>query len=127
MRHDPRQKQTFRSMSHRLLKYGLMTAARNEEAFVENTIRSVVAQTALPARWIIVSDGSTDRTDSIVQKYAAQYDWIQLLRMPEHREHQFAAKVHCLRAAWEKLQPAELAVEICTVEHSRMLTTLPGV
>ncbi|HTA29517.1 MAG TPA: glycosyltransferase family 2 protein [Candidatus Cybelea sp.] len=87
-----------------------MTAARNEEALVENTIRSVVAQTALPARWIIVSDGSTDQTDSIVQKYAAQYDWIQLLRMPEHRERQFAAKVHCLRAAWEKLQPLPLDV-----------------
>ncbi len=97
-------------MSRRLLTYGLMTAARNEEALVENTIRSVVAQTALPSRWIIVSDGSTDQTDSIVQKYAAQHDWIQLLRMPEHREHQFAAKVHCLRAAWEKLQSLPLDV-----------------
>jgi poly-beta-1,6-N-acetyl-D-glucosamine synthase len=87
------------------LNYVLITAARNEEAFIENTIRSVVAQTILPARWIIVSDGSTDQTDNIVKKHAAQNDWIQLLRMPEHREYQFAAKVHCLRAAWEKLQP----------------------
>jgi biofilm PGA synthesis N-glycosyltransferase PgaC len=87
------------------LKYVLMTAARNEEAFIGNTIGSVVAQTAVPARWMIVSDGSTDQTDNIVKQYAAQYDWIELLRRPEHREHQFAAKVHCLRAAWEKLQP----------------------
>lgn len=87
------------------LKYVLMTAARNEEGFIEETIRSVVAQTALPARWMIVSDGSTDQTDAIVKKHAAQHDWIELMRRPEHREHQFAAKVHCLRAAWEKLQP----------------------
>jgi hypothetical protein len=87
------------------LQYVLITAARNEEALIENTIRSVVAQTALPARWMIVSDGSTDQTDNIVKKHAAQYDWMQLMRMPEHREHQFAAKVHCIRAAWEKLRP----------------------
>jgi biofilm PGA synthesis N-glycosyltransferase PgaC len=91
-------------MSSDPLTYVLITAARNEEAFIENTIRSVVAQTALPARWMIVSDGSTDQTDDIVKKYAAQNDWIQLLRMPEHREYQFAAKVHCIRAAWEKLK-----------------------
>jgi len=87
------------------LKYVLMTAARNEEAFIGQTIRSVVAQTVLPASWMVVSDGSTDQTDNIVKRYAAQYDWIHLLRRPEHREHQFAAKAHCLRAAWETLQP----------------------
>ena len=48
----------------------LITPARNEEAFIEETIRSVLAQTVLPRRWIIVSDGSTDRTDDIVQRHA---------------------------------------------------------
>ena len=33
----------------------------------------------------------------------------------------------CRIAVWAKLQPAELAVEISTEEHSRMLTTLPAV
>ena len=92
------------------LKYVLITAARNEEAFIENTIRSAVLQTALPARWIVVSDGSTDETDNIIKKYAAQNDWIQLLRMPEHRDYQFAAKVHCIRAAWATLQPLQFDV-----------------
>jgi hypothetical protein len=92
-------------MPSHLPKYVLITAARNEEAFIENTIHSVIAQTALPARWMIVSDGSTDQTDNIVKRYAAQYDWIQLLRMPEHCDYQFAAKVHCIRAAWEMLHP----------------------
>ncbi|HEV7924733.1 MAG TPA: glycosyltransferase, partial [Verrucomicrobiae bacterium] len=74
----------------------LLTAAHNEAAFIERTIRSVLAQTALPARWIVVSDGSIDQTDNIVKKYAAQCDWIQLLSRPERHEHQFAAKVDCL-------------------------------
>ncbi len=46
--------------------YVLITPARNEEAFIEKTIASVVSQTVLPARWVIVSDGSTDRTSEII-------------------------------------------------------------
>jgi glycosyltransferase involved in cell wall biosynthesis len=85
------------------LKYALITAARNEERFLENTIRSVAAQTVLPTKWVIVSDGSTDRTDDIVKEHAAQYGWMELMRMAGHREYQFAAKVQCIRAAWERL------------------------
>jgi glycosyltransferase involved in cell wall biosynthesis len=91
-------------MENSKLTYVLITAARNEAALIENTIRSVVAQTACPQKWVIVSDGSTDRTDDIVREYAARHDWIELLRMPERRERQFAAKVHCLKTAYEKLR-----------------------
>jgi glycosyltransferase involved in cell wall biosynthesis len=87
-----------------ILQYVLVTAARNEEAFIENTIRSVAAQTRKPLKWAIVSDGSTDRTDDIVKLYAMQYDWIELLRMPEHRDRQFAAKAHCFNAGYERVK-----------------------
>ena len=40
--------------------YVLMTAAYNEEALIEATIRSVLAQTLRPQSWVIVSDNSTD-------------------------------------------------------------------
>jgi glycosyltransferase involved in cell wall biosynthesis len=82
----------------------LVTPARNEAAFIEATIRSVVAQTVRPERWIIVSDGSTDGTDAIVQRYTNHFSWIELLRMPEHRDRQFAAKAKCFAAGYERLQ-----------------------
>ena len=82
-----------------LPSYVLVTPARNEAVLLEDTIRSVVAQTILPSHWIIVSDGSTDGTDEIVSRYAALYPWIQLLRMPERPDRQFAAKAHCFNAA----------------------------
>ena len=50
--------------------YILITAARNEENLIENTIKSVISQSIKPAKWIIVSDNSTDRTDIIVEGYA---------------------------------------------------------
>ena len=87
-----------------ILQYVLITAARNEEAFLENTIRSVVTQTRKPLRWAIVSDGSTDRTDDIVKSYARENDWIELVRMPEHRDRQYAAKAHCVNAGYARVK-----------------------
>ena len=89
------------------MRFVLITPARNEEAFLENTIRSVVAQTSRPLRWVIVSDGSTDRTDEIIRTYAARHDWIELLRMPEHRDRQFAAKAHAFNAGYARLKELE--------------------
>ena len=76
-----------------LPSYVLITPARNEAQFIELTIQSMIAQTAKPLKWVIVSDGSTDGTDEIVTRYAAEHPWIELLRMPERRERHFAGKV----------------------------------
>ena len=89
------------------LSYVLVTPARNEVAFIEQTIKSVVGQRILPKRWVIVSDGSTDGTDEIVQRYAQTYDWIELVRMPERRERHFAGKVSAFNAGFERLADVE--------------------
>ena len=74
------------------LSYVLITPARNEASFIESTIKSVVAQTKKPLKWVIVSDGSTDGTDEIVIRYSASYPWIELVRMPEHRNRDMMAR-----------------------------------
>jgi glycosyltransferase involved in cell wall biosynthesis len=76
----------------------LITPARNEVRFLEQTVESVVAQTIRPARWVIVSDGSVDGTDDIVRKYTTRYSWIQLIRMPERADRNFAGKVNAFNA-----------------------------
>lgn len=86
------------------LSYALITPARNEEAYIERTIRSVVSQTVLPVKWVIVSDGSTDRTDEIVKGYLPANPWMQLIRMPQRTERHFAAKVHAFNAGYEKVK-----------------------
>src|SRR5258707_2521510 len=72
----------------------LITPARNEAQFIELTLKSVMAQTVRPLKWVVVSDGSTGGTDDIVNKYVAGHPWIKLVRMPERRERHFAGKVH---------------------------------
>lgn len=86
------------------LTYALVTPARNERNLIEGTIRSVIAQTHLPSKWIIVSDGSTDGTDELVAGFAREHDWIELLKMPEHRDRSFAAKATCFNTALERLK-----------------------
>ncbi len=86
------------------LKYVLITPARNEEKYIEETIRSVISQSIPPERWIIVSDASTDRTDEIVKKYLPANPWIKFLRMPDERDRTFAAKVYCFNAGYENLE-----------------------
>lgn len=92
------------------MKYVLITPARNEERFVAKTLESMVAQTLLPERWVIVDDGSTDKTPEIVQRYAVDYPWMQLVRLPQRADRSFARKVHAFNAGLERLRTLEFEV-----------------
>jgi glycosyltransferase involved in cell wall biosynthesis len=82
----------------------LITPARNEEQFIAKTLDSMVAQTLLPLRWVIVDDGSSDRTAEIVDRYRAQRPWIELVRRPQHAERSFAGKVDSFNAGLERVR-----------------------
>lgn len=92
----------MQSMASRL-SYVLITPARNEGQFIESTILSVTQQTALPARWVIVNDGSTDDTGAIATRCAGKFDWIEVIDLPVRKERNFAAKVYAFRAGQERL------------------------
>jgi len=85
-------------------QYVLVTAAYNEGKFIEGTIASVTSQELRPAKWIIVSDGSTDETDRIVASYAAIYDFIRLYRLTEDHPRNFAAQANAINAGIAQLQ-----------------------
>lgn len=60
-------------------KYVIVSPIKDEEKYIETTIQSVLRQTVLPSRWIIVDDGSTDGTPRIVDHYAEKQPWITVL------------------------------------------------
>src|SRR5260370_7635449 len=88
----------------KLSKYVVITPARDEAQFIELTIRSVIGQTLLPVKWVIVSDGSTDGTDDIVKKYMPEHPWIELVRMPERRERNFAGKAYAFNTVYDQFK-----------------------
>ncbi|MFQ5737584.1 MAG: glycosyltransferase [Acidobacteriota bacterium] len=89
--------------------YVLVTAAYNEQAYIEKTITSIISQTALPVKWIIVSDGSTDRTDEIIQSYANQYKFIHLYKIAENHARDFTAQAHAVNAGFAQLRNVDYA------------------
>src|SRR5487761_1147933 len=87
-----------------LPRYVLVTPARNEEAFIEKTIDSVIHQTVRPVKWVIVNDGSTDATGTIAMRRVAGQDWIEMVNLPVRQDRHFAAKVHAFNAGQERLK-----------------------
>jgi glycosyltransferase involved in cell wall biosynthesis len=91
-----------RSIDH--IPYVLITPAHNEEALIEKTIESMIHQTFPPVKWVIVDDGSTDRTAEIVESYAKRYPWVELVRRPPRKERNFAGKVYAFNVGFERIQ-----------------------
>jgi len=67
-------------------RIALITPLRDEEAYIEAMIVSTVKQTIQPAKWLIVDDGSTDKTPAIVKSYCQQFEFIELLELPARSE-----------------------------------------
>ena len=84
--------------------YILITAARNEDEFIERTIKSVINQTILPIKWIIVSDGSIDRTDEIVESYSSRFDFVKLMRSSGEQVRSFGSKAKAVMSAYNTLE-----------------------
>jgi biofilm PGA synthesis N-glycosyltransferase PgaC len=87
--------------------YVLVTAARDEVDFIELTIKSVVAQTVTPQKWVIVSDGSVDGTDEVVRRYAKRHGFMQFIRKNEADVRNTAAKVGAINVGIEVLGQTE--------------------
>lgn len=97
-------------MSNHPIPYVLITPARNEERFIDQTIQSVITQTVLPLKWVIVNDGSTDATPHIVGRYLSSHPWMEMVELPKHRNRSFAAKVHAFNAGYERVKNHDYAV-----------------
>src|SRR5437879_115161 len=64
-------------------KYVIITPVRDEEAYLRSTIDCVVSQTIRPKEWLIVNDGSSDKTGTIIDEYARENPWIHAV----HRDN----------------------------------------
>lgn len=84
-------------------RYVLVTAAKNEEEYIEETIKSVIRQSVLPVKWVIVSDGSIDGTDEIVGRYLKVYSFIELVRLEDTKSRDFCSKAKAIKIGVQTL------------------------
>jgi glycosyltransferase involved in cell wall biosynthesis len=57
----------------------IISPCRDEAQYMRETLDTVLAQTLLPTRWIVVDDGSTDDSAGILAEYAARAPWIDVV------------------------------------------------
>lgn len=89
-------------------KYLLISPCRNEAAYMQQTLDSVIAQSVRPAKWVIVDDGSTDDTPRILQKYAQEHPWIEVVtRKDRGRRAVGPGVIEAFYAGYEKIKPDE--------------------
>jgi glycosyltransferase involved in cell wall biosynthesis len=81
-------------------RFVLMTAAKNEERYIDRAIASIVRQTALPVAWFIVDDCSTDRTAQLVRERQASYPFIHLISRAGDAKRSFGAQYRAINHAY---------------------------
>jgi biofilm PGA synthesis N-glycosyltransferase PgaC len=58
----------------------IITPFRNEEQSIVKTMDSIVNQSTLPVKWLMIDDGSDDRSPELVKEYQARYPFIHYHR-----------------------------------------------
>jgi glycosyltransferase involved in cell wall biosynthesis len=69
-------------LSAELPSYALVTPTHNEEENLPRLADSVLAQSVRPVSWVIVDDGSTDRTQAVAGELAGAHPWVRLMEVP---------------------------------------------
>ncbi|MES2813102.1 MAG: glycosyltransferase family 2 protein [Bacteroidota bacterium] len=75
------------------MNYYIVIPAHNEEKFIGLSLDSLINQTVLPKRAVIVNDNSTDNTGAIVQSYIEKHPWISLVDKKSDAIHLPGSKV----------------------------------
>ena len=75
------------------MNYYIVIPAHNEAQYIALTLESLVDQSALPAKVVVVNDNSTDETETIVKSFIDKHNWISLVNNPSEVKHLPGSKV----------------------------------
>lgn len=104
-------------ISTHLPSWALVTPVRDEGELLDELVAVVRAQELRPARWVIVDDGSRDRTPSVLAKLRARDPWIDVVTLPPRNNDDDAATryaqalVHGFRAVLELAEAEQLELD----------------
>jgi len=75
------------------MKYYIVIPAHNEEDLIAITLQSLISQTVLPSKIVVVNDNSTDKTAEIVLSFAKENPYITLVNKTSEAIHLPGSKV----------------------------------
>lgn len=89
-----------------MLRYAVVTPARDESATLPRLAASLAEQSVVPDAWVVVDDGSTDGTGDVVEELATVHPWIRLLPIPPSGRIERGGKVvRAFQAGLAELDP----------------------
>jgi glycosyltransferase involved in cell wall biosynthesis len=88
-----------------LPSYVVVTPVRDEARFIADTLVSMLAQTHRPLRWIIVDDGSTDRTPDILRELTHGVSWVTVVSTGSRERKLGSAEVLAFQRGLAELPP----------------------
>jgi len=89
-------------------RYCLITPCRDEADYARRALDCVTQQTVPPALWVIVDDGSTDQTPSILSEYAERFDYIRIVRREDRGKRSVGpGVVDAFYAGYQAIRPED--------------------
>lgn len=88
---------------HRIV---IVSPVRDEEATLERTLRCMEAQTLAPVRWVVVDDGSTDKTPEILANAQARIPWLRVVQRANRGYRKVGGGV--IDAFWDGLASVDI-------------------
>jgi glycosyltransferase involved in cell wall biosynthesis len=86
-------------------RYVVVSPVKDEEQYIDFTLRSVSRQSVRPVLWLIVDDGSQDNTPAIVRQYVSHHPFIQLVSGPWTEKRKLAcAEVRAFNWGSERVE-----------------------
>jgi poly-beta-1,6-N-acetyl-D-glucosamine synthase len=85
-------------------QYVLITACRNESAFIDGLIETIAEQTLQPLLWLIVDDSSTDGTYVKAKEGANRLLYLHVTRIPHGRSRSFASQVYAQQTGYKLIR-----------------------
>jgi len=92
------------------MNYYIVIPSHNEEKFIGQTLQSIVEQTVLPKKLVVVNDNSTDKTAEIVLAFAEKNQWITLVNKTSEAIHLPGSKV--IQAFQKGLETLDVGYDI---------------
>ena len=75
------------------MKFYIIIPAHNESKTIGLTLNSLVNQTRLPKKLVVVNDNSDDNTEKIVSEFCKKYNWIKSVNVSSSSDHTPGAKI----------------------------------
>ena len=97
-------------------RYCLITPCRDEQQFAEITLASVAGQTEPPTLWVIVDDGSTDRTPEILRTWQEKLPYLRVITRADRGDRRLGGGViDAFYEGYNAINPADFDY-ICKID-----------